>query len=747
MSLPHKVPNLRVVNREARPAGDRQRSSLRFSTIKSSKKGGLQAFGELYRRRWRLLGGTALLSFLAIGGYVLWQPQMYEAYFRLLMEPLREPQPAPTLPRRDGLAGTLPSDSLPSPSPTPTPQVDLGSQILVLESDEVLAPIARKLQQQYPHLTPRVLAERLEIRPVVHAATEQLAAQTKVLEVAYRDRQPEIVTAVLKAVAEAFVDYSQRDRQEQLHRTLEQLDKEINRHLKELDQLQQQLQASQPQGASLQPSEQLRFLTEQYRQIHNLRQAARLKAVEAYGRFQGFQEQLKMTPAEALAAANLSTSPAYQQQLARIQELDQEIAKNLAIFREGTPVIQALEEQRRVLVEQLQAIARQVIGEQYRVDNPTALGFQGTVSQTLITNYITAWIEYENQRRYDAQLAAPQAAVAQQLQQLSSQLPAIDRLQNQMRMANLSLEMLNQARQAVQLQLAQNNFAWQVLTDLENPALQPTFPRLLLLVLGAIASLGLGVLATYLADAADNRFLSPARVEETLGLPLLGTIPRTTPQTHLRLERVAKGNSGLWQVTQVLPCVGERVKFQEAFHQTFANLQAVGLGHVLAVISALPADGRTTIALHLALAAAATGRRVLLIDGDLRRPQIHRYLGLTNEQGLADWLIHRRHWYSVAQARRGLAILTAGELRQQPMRLLSQDTIKQFMAHLKNYFDLVIVDTPPLANFADAKLWSGLVDQTLVVVNLKAPQQPVRLALGDYSLGSVSPLGVVVNLA
>lgn len=196
-----------------------------------------------------------------------------------------------------------------------------------------------------------------------------------------------------------------------------------------------------------------------------------------------------------------------------------------------------------------------------------------------------------------------------------------------------------------------------------------------------------------------------------------------------------KGNSGLWQVTQVLPSVGEWVKFQEAFHHVFANLQAVGLGHSLAVISALPTDGRTTVALHLALAAAGTGQRVLLIDGDLRRPQIHRYLGLTNEQGLADWLIHRRHWYSVAQARRGLAILTAGELRQQPMRFLSQDTLKQFMAHLQNYFDLVIVDTPPLANFADAKLWSGLVDQTLVVVNLKAPQRPGATSLGRLQFG------------
>lgn len=68
-----------------------------------------------------------------------------------------------------------------------------------------------------------------------------------------------------------------------------------------------------------------------------------------------------------------------------------------------------------------------------------------------------------------------------------------------------------------------------------------------------------------------------------------------------------KGNSGLWQVTQVLPFVGEWVKFQETFHHVFANLQAVGLGHSLAVISALPTDGRTTVALHLALAAAGWG--------------------------------------------------------------------------------------------------------------------------------------------
>lgn len=746
MSLPQKTPSLQVVNRKARLGGDRRQNASHFRITTRSKKSGLPAFGDRCRRRWRLLAGTVLLAFLGMGGWVLRQPEMYEAYFRLLMEPVKEPQPAPTLPPRDGIFGTLPPESFPSPPPGTASQVDLGSQILVLESDKVLAPIAQKLQTQYPHLTTRTLAEHLEIRPVVHRATEQLAAPTKVIEVAYRDRQPEIVTAVLKAVAEAFVDYSQRDRQEQLHRTLEQLDKEINRHLKEIDQLQQQLQASQPQGASLQPSEQLRFLTEQYRQIHNLRQAARLKAIEAYGRFRGFQEQLKMTPAEALAATNLSTSPAYQQQLARIQELDQEIAKNLAIFREGTPVIQALEEQRRVLGEQLQAIASQVIGKQYRVDNPTALGFQGTVSQRLITDYITAWIEYENQRRYDAELAAPQAAVAQQLQQLSSQLPAIDRLENRIRTANLSLEMLNQARQAVQLQLAQNNVAWQVLTDLENPVVQPTVPRLQLLILGAIASLILGVLVIYIAEVAAPQ-VSAAQVEEALGLPLLGKIPKATPQIHLRLERVLKGNSGLWQVTQVLPSVGEAVKFQEAFHHVFANLQAIGLGHSLAVISALPADGRTTVALHLALAAAGMDQRVLLIDGDLRRPQLHRYLGVGNEQGLGDWLICQHHWDSLTQARQGLTILTAGELRHPPMRLLSQDTLKQFMAHLKNYFDLVIVDTPPLANFADAKLWSRLVDQTLVVVNLKAPQQPVRLALGDYSLGNVGALGFVVNLA
>ncbi|AHB88411.1 chain length determinant protein-tyrosine kinase EpsG family [Thermosynechococcus sp. NK55a] len=736
MSLPQKVPNLRVVDRQRHLSGF-------ISTTKRQTKGGVQNFGDRCRRRWRLFSGTVLFSFLVMGGYVLWHPEMYKASFRLLMEPVSEPQTPPMPPPREGIMGTLPADRL----PTPFPQTDVGSQIVVLESDKVLAPIAQKLQQQYPHLTTRVLAEHLEIQPVVSSATGQAPTETKVLEVAYRDRQPEIVTAVLKAVAEAFVDYSQRDRQEQLNRTLKQLDNDINQHLAELEQLQRQLQASETQGTSLQPSEQLRFLTEQYRQIHSLRQAARLKAVEAYGRFQGFQEQLKMTPAEALAAANLSTSPAYQQQLARIQELDQEIARNLAIFREGTPIIQALEEQRRVLLEQLQAIARQVIGEQYPVNNPTALGFQGTVSQTLITNYITAWIEYENQRRYDAELAAPQAAIAQQLQQLSGQLPAIERLQNQIRRANLSLEMLNQARQAVQLQLAQNHFAWQVLTDVENPAVQPTFPRLLLLVLGAIASLLLGVFAVYLADAADHTFVSPAQVEETLGVPLLGNIPKATPQINLRLERVVKGNAGLWQVTQVLPTVGEGMKFQESFHHLLANLQAVGLGQSLAIISALPTDGRTTVALHLSLAAAGTGQRVLLIDGDLRQPKIHRYLGLSNEQGLADWLIQRRHWHSVAQTQRGLAILTAGELRQQPMRLLSQDTLKQFMAHLKNYFDLVIVDTPPLANFADAKLWSGLVDQTLVVVNLKAPRQSVGLALADYSLGSVSPLGVVVNLA
>ncbi len=728
MALPQKVPNLRLVT------GSSSQPILPSGSMVTPAGGSFSAFLGRCRHRWRVLTGTVFVSLLATGTYGLLQPPSYEGRFRLLIEPVRTALPeAPAPPTVAGMTGTVPEPQTPLPPP-PTTTADVGTQIVVLASDQVLAPVAAQLQ-----ISPADLKRQLVIQPV--PSTE--AEPTKVLEITYRDRQPEQVSRALEALAEAFMAYGQRDRQQQLKRTLDYLNQQIEQHLGEVEQLQRQLQTVQPAGASLQPAEQLRFLTEQYRQIHSLRQAARLKAVEAYGRFQGLQQQLKMTPAEALAAANLSASPAYQQQLAEIQEVDRQIAENLAIFREGTPILLALEEQRNALVAQLQTIAAEVIGEQYRIENPTALGFQGAVSQTLITNYLTAWIEYDNQRRYDAELAAPQAAIARELQQLSQQLPELGRLENRIRTAQLSLDSLQEARQVVQLQLAQENFAWQLLTDLDTTPITTQASRLQLLLLGAIASLLLGVVAVVVADALDQTLISAEQVQASLKLPVLAQIPKAAGQPNLRLEKVAKVGNVAWRVTQVLPAIGEYEQVQEAFYGLYANLSLAGHGRSLAVVSPSPREGRTQVALNLALAAAAMGKKVLLIDGDLRQPTLHRCLGLPLGQGLADLLTGSGGGDRLF-AYPGLTILTAGQLRQQPVRLLSQPLLADFIARLSDRFDLIIVDTPPLLKVVDAKLWSAVVDQTLVVLRLHQ-SSPVHLQRALRELLFVKPLaGVVV---
>jgi len=728
MPLPQKVPNLRVVK------GKLPHPMPLPSAKGALANGGRHSFLDRCRQRWRLLSGTVLVSFLATVTYVVLNPPSYEARFRLLVEPTRTTLPDSPAAATEGIAGTLPESQPALPPPIPT-QSDVETQIVVLGSDKVLAPVAEQMQT-----STHDLSQRLTIRPV--RPTE--AEPAKVLEVTYRDRDPERVSAVLHALAETFMAYGQRDRHQQLERTLSQINKDIEQYLTELEQLQRDLQAVQPTGASLQPSEQMRLLTEQYRQIHSLRQAARLKAVEAYGRFQGLQQQLNMTPAEALAAANLSASPAYQQQLAQIQDVDRQIAENLAIFREGTPILLALEEQRNALVAQLQTIAAEVIGEQYRVENPTALGFQGAVSQTLITNYLMAWIEYDTQQRYDAELATPQAAIARELQQLSSQLPKLGRIENRIRTAHHSLEGLNKARQAVQLQLAQDNFAWQLLTDIDNTPVIPTVSRLHLLLLGAIASITVGVLVVVIADALDNTFSSVEQVQATLKLPLLGRIPTAEGQPNIRLEQIAKIGNVAWRVTQVLPAIGDYEQVQEAFHHLYANLALAGHGRSLAIISPSHGEGRTSVALSLALAATATGKNVLLIDGDLRRPALHRYLGLNDGQGLADLLAQGEASDRLAP-QAGLTILTAGQLRQHPVHLLSHESLTRFMGAIADRFDWVIVDTPPLLSAVDAKLWSAVVDQTLLVLKLhQSSPMNVRRALQE-SFFTTDLLGVVVR--
>ena len=166
------------------------------------------------------------------------------------------------------------------------------------------------------------------------------------------------------------------------------------------------------------------------------------------------------------------------------------------------------------------------------------------------------------------------------------------------------------------------------------------------------------------------------------------------------------------------------------------------------VTSALPAEGKTLTATNLALTLSESyQRRVLLIDGDLRRPRLREMFALPPTEGLTDSLaLPREGKLPVHQVSPTLWVLTSGRMLPDPMGLLSSPAMKQLLEDARESFDWVVVDTPPIAILPDANLLAAMIDTTLLVVSARTTPYPM-VQRAAQAVGTNRILGVVLNRA
>jgi receptor protein-tyrosine kinase len=166
------------------------------------------------------------------------------------------------------------------------------------------------------------------------------------------------------------------------------------------------------------------------------------------------------------------------------------------------------------------------------------------------------------------------------------------------------------------------------------------------------------------------------------------------------------------------------------------------------VASAVAAEGKTLTATNLALTLSHSfDRRVLLIDADLRRPNVHEMFGLPNEHGLIESLQYANGGrLPVCNVSNNLWVLTAGRPTSDPMSSLVSEAMKQLLADAAEQFDWVIIDTPPVALMPDANLLAGMIDAALLVISASTTPYPF-VQRAAAAIGPERILGVVLNRA
>jgi capsular exopolysaccharide synthesis family protein len=264
------------------------------------------------------------------------------------------------------------------------------------------------------------------------------------------------------------------------------------------------------------------------------------------------------------------------------------------------------------------------------------------------------------------------------------------------------------------------------------------------LLLGAIAGLLLAIGVAFFLEFIDDSLKSIEEVERFVRRPIYGIIPRI-PETRKEEEGGRAVAASL--VTHYSP----KSPISEAFRTLRTNIQFADPDRkitTLLVTSAGPSEGKSTIVTNLALTFANIGRRTLLIDCDLRKPNVHNIFEIPRDPGLTTVLLGERSWQEVMVATKidNLHILPSGPIPPNPTEMLGSQHMKDLLAQLQSSFDLILFDSPPVVAVTDAAILSSIVDGTLLVVELgRSRASGVNRAIDLLEKVNAKLLGVVTN--
>jgi len=221
------------------------------------------------------------------------------------------------------------------------------------------------------------------------------------------------------------------------------------------------------------------------------------------------------------------------------------------------------------------------------------------------------------------------------------------------------------------------------------------------LVLGLV----LGLLLVLLLEYMDDTLKNPEEVEKQLNLPVLGVIPKL--KVNETLESVM---------------ADVRSAFSEAYRSVRTALQfstAAGTPRTLLITSASPSEGKSTAALTIARNFSQIGKRVLLIDSDMRKPSIHKKMGVDNAIGLSNYLAGLTEISEVVRDTEysNMQVITTGPLPPNPAELLHDDNMLRLLAHGLQQYDQIIIDGPPIMGLADAPILASIVEGVVLVVS------------------------------
>jgi capsular exopolysaccharide synthesis family protein len=268
----------------------------------------------------------------------------------------------------------------------------------------------------------------------------------------------------------------------------------------------------------------------------------------------------------------------------------------------------------------------------------------------------------------------------------------------------------------------------------------PSFAKCL--ATGAMLACLCGIGLAYLIDKSELSFRSPTEILSHLQIPVVGKIPRI----RTRGLKVAKGNAEL--ITAHKPSASESEAFRDVRTGLFFRSANEDIKTIL-FTSPSPGDGKSTTAANLAISIAQAGKQVVLVDADFRRPRVDRYFGEKLECGMVDVMsgeVEIADAIKPTELQPGLSLITAGGHPKNPGELVTSEIFRETIAALREQFDYVIIDSPPILPVSDSVTIASMVDGVYLVTRIrKGVKLTAKKAKDSLDTVQASWMGLIVN--
>lgn len=591
---------------------------------------------------------------------------------------------------------------------------DLNTQVKLLESGSIVSKVVERLSADDrkilmdpferggdPITAEEVIMLNRKVAPV---------RQTRVVQVTFTHSSPDMAAKIANLLVEEFMNYNRHWREDESLKAVDDLRIRAEQQRKKVQELSINLQTYKESHKMVSLDQRKDIVTEKLKAVNAMLTQANSKLTDAGVHW----NQVKEYKESKTSLLNLN----FIVSLPTIQPLYQQVSSQKVALAE-------LQQRYRALHPKMQQATRslaQVETELARAIEAAAVGVQNEY-ETLLRAYEQAKADLASQESEALKLDR----FGIEYQSLENELNVNEQL-----LANIVTRMREtQMTASIESQNAR-------VLDLAGRPRKSSSPNIMLnLGLGLVGGLALGLALAFVVAFLDDRVKSSHDIESKLGLALIGIVPQ--------VQKLAPEDKAQIALSNADPLASE------SFRTLHSNIQLASIDQkpqVLLVTSTTPSEGKSFVASNLALTFALHGERVVIVDCDLRKPNVHRGFGVANNKGVIDYCTANADLDSliVRNPRNNLDILPAGGHAATPTRILNSRKFATLLTDLRKRYDRVILDTPPVAPVSDATIILPHVDGVIYTllfnhVRLKGARYCVNRLLES----KVPCVGAVLN--